>query len=374
MTVTGQRPGPAKDPAPAERPRLILPGLLPADPGLERYRVHPGAVTAVELDPGDVLTVIDEEGRQRGELTVLAGGGEDYPALGTEADTAATVLRAMAGPAGTGPAGTGAVAGPLAGRGLDPGQARAVALFGEWSPAGARAEFAARRHLTAVVAAPGGPMSVAAGNPPSDLVLEVRRVSPRRPEQRPLPPPLADPLLDLRVDTATARSYEVKAGQYIQVIDVEGRQCSDFLAFCARRLADGTERGLDATTTRNLTGNAYPQPGLFGKFFDQDMRPLVEVVRDTVGLARHVRASLQRQVLRGHGLPGPPELHRQLQRAACPVRHHSPARLAGPQLLLQHRLQRGEPAALRRALVPARGLRAAAGHDRPGLCLLGLPR
>ncbi|HEX3310504.1 MAG TPA: DUF1989 domain-containing protein, partial [Streptosporangiaceae bacterium] len=259
----------------AERPRLLVPGLLPADPALERYRVYPGAVTAVELDPGDVLTVIDEEGRQRGELTVLAGGAEDYRALGTEADTAATVLRSMA----TQPV----VTGSLAGRGLDPGQARAVALFGEWSPAGTRAEFAARRSLTAVVAAPGGPMSVAADNPPSDLVLEVRRVSPRRPEQRPLPPPLADPLLDLRVDTASARSYEVKAGQYIQVIDVEGRQCSDFLAFCARQLAGGTERGLDATTTRNLTGNAYPQPGLFGKFFDQDMRPLVEVVRDTVG-------------------------------------------------------------------------------------------
>ena len=80
----------------AERPRLIVPGLLPADPALERYRVHPGAVTAVELDPGDVLTVIDAEGRQRGELTVLAGGAEDYGALGTEADTAATVLRSMA--------------------------------------------------------------------------------------------------------------------------------------------------------------------------------------------------------------------------------------------------------------------------------------
>ena len=42
----------------AERPRLVLPGLLPADPQLERYRVQPGAVTAIELDPGDELTVI----------------------------------------------------------------------------------------------------------------------------------------------------------------------------------------------------------------------------------------------------------------------------------------------------------------------------
>src|SRR5205814_9556510 len=122
---------------------------------------------------------------------VLAGGAEDYRALGTQADPAATVLRSLTAQS--------VVTGSLAARGLDPGQARAVALFGEWSPAGTRAEFAARRSLTAVVAAPGGPMFVAADNPPSDLVLEVRRVSPRRPEQRPLPPPLADPLLDLLV-------------------------------------------------------------------------------------------------------------------------------------------------------------------------------
>src|SRR5205085_608895 len=43
------------------------------------------------------------------------------------------------------------------------------------------------------------------------------------------------------------------------------------------------ERGLDSTTTRSLMGNAYPNPGLYGKFYDQDQEPLVEVIRDTVG-------------------------------------------------------------------------------------------
>ena len=259
----------------AERPRLILPGLIPADPGLERYRVHPGAVTAVELDAGDEIIVIDAEGRQRGELTVLARGTEDYRALGTSADCAATVLRSLAGSPD--------VIGELSERGLDTAAARAVALFGEWSPAGASARFAAGQPVTAIVGAPGGPMPVDQHNPPSDLLIEIRRMRPHEPREPRLPPPLADPVLDLRVDSATALAYEVEAGQYIQVIDVEGRQCSDFLAFDARRLSEGVERGLDATTTRNLTGNAYPQPGLYGKFFDQDMRPLVEVVRDTVG-------------------------------------------------------------------------------------------
>ena len=180
-----------------------------------------------------------------------------------------------------------AVASALGARGLDPADARAVSLFGEWSPAGSRVTFAAEQPVTCVVAALAGLMAVDEHNPPSDLLIELRRAAGADgkllPRAADLPPPLAAPLLDVRVGKATALAYEVKAGQYIQVIDVEGRQCSDFLAFNARRLADGTERGLDATTTRNLTGNAYPQPGLFGKFFDQDMRPLVEVVRDTVG-------------------------------------------------------------------------------------------
>ena len=97
MTVSAERQAPADPrPVPAGRPRLLLPGLLPADPRLERYRVHPGAVTAVELGAGDEITVIDAEGRQRGELTVLARGGEGFAEIRAPADGAATVLRGMA--------------------------------------------------------------------------------------------------------------------------------------------------------------------------------------------------------------------------------------------------------------------------------------
>jgi aminomethyltransferase len=282
------------------RPRLILPGLLPRDPRLERYRVRPGAVTAVELAAGDEIAVIDVEGRQRGELTVLADGREDGAALGVVADGPATVLRALAR---AGEA-SGTEAAVLAGRGLDPAGARAVSLFGEWSPRGERVEFVAQQALTCIVAATGGVMLIGSDNPPSDLAIEVRRGSPRPPAEPRLPAPLADPVLDLRVASCTARSYEVKAGQYIQVIDVAGRQCSDFLAFDGGRLADGTERGLDATTTRNLMGSAYPQPGLFGKFFDQDMRPLVEVVRDTVGRHDTFALACNAKYYEDKGYPG----------------------------------------------------------------------
>ncbi|HEY2101546.1 MAG TPA: DUF1989 domain-containing protein [Pseudonocardia sp.] len=256
------------------RPRLLLPGLLPRDPGLERYRVRPGGLTAVPMAAGDQLTVLDPQGRQSAELTLLAD------VAGLTQDAPATVLRELAAAGTADP-----VLGLLAGFGLDPALARAARLFGEWSPAGATEVLTADRDTVALVAAPARPMRVSddAANPPTELLLELRRAAPRPLGEPVLPPPLAEPVLDLRIDAATATSYQVKAGQYIQVIDVEGRQCSDFLAFAERRLDDGVESGLDATTTRYFMGNAYPQPGLYGKFYDPDAQPLVDIVRDTVG-------------------------------------------------------------------------------------------
>jgi aminomethyltransferase len=258
-------------------PRLLLPGLVPREPGLETYWVRPGGVTTVRLDGGDELTVVDRPGRQTAELTVLG------PVLGAPPDAPASVLRSLTG-AGGGD-GRAAVLGVLAEHGISPATATATRLFGEWSPAGARETFTAAAPVTVLVAAPARRMSVhdEAANPPSELLLELRRGGPRPPRPAELPEPLAEPVLDLRVDAATASSYQVKAGQFIQVIDVEGRQCSDFLAFHELQLDGGVERGLDATTTRYFMGNAYPQPGLYGKFYDADAQPLVEIVRDTVG-------------------------------------------------------------------------------------------
>jgi len=264
-------------------PRLLLPGLVPREDGLETYWVRPGGVTAVHLGGGDELTVVDRPGRQVAELTVLG------PGLGAAADAPASVLRSLAGAERggrpPGPAPSAGIVAMLGEQGISPATATATRLFGEWSPAGARETFTADGPVTVLVAAPARRMSVhdEAANPPSELLLELRRGTPppRRPAE--LPEPLAEPLLDLRIDAATASSYLVKAGQFIQVIDVEGGQCSDFLAFGSRQLDGGVERGLDATTTRYLMGNAYPQPGLYGKFYDRDAQPLVEIVRDTVG-------------------------------------------------------------------------------------------
>jgi aminomethyltransferase len=256
---------------------------LPVDPTRETFRVRSGGATVVQLETGDALVVRDPAGGQAGELTVVApSGSEDFGALGAAADTDATVVRSLAGSVESGAR---EVVSQLAARGFDPTTARAAGLFGVGSRPGAEQRFAAARAVIVAVGAPGnGASLLEGGTPASDLQLEVARARPGRSALEPtLPEPLAEPRLDFQVDRASALAYEVKEGEWIQIVDVRGRQCSDFLAFDAGELQAGRERGLDATATRSLTGAAYPQPGLFSKFFTVDLKPLVEVVRDTVG-------------------------------------------------------------------------------------------
>ncbi|MDP1051773.1 DUF1989 domain-containing protein, partial [Klebsiella quasipneumoniae] len=52
-------------------------------------------------------------------------------------------------------------------------------------------------------------------------------------EMTELPDPLSEPVQEVHVPHSSARVYRVKAGEWIQIIDVAGKQCSDFIAFDA---------------------------------------------------------------------------------------------------------------------------------------------
>ncbi|BBZ33038.1 DUF1989 domain-containing protein [Mycolicibacterium confluentis] len=256
---------------------------MPVRDNVERYRVRPGGVTAVKVFGGDRFDVIDHFGRQGAELTVLA---EDPRAVAdTRPDAAATVLRGLVGGKDEDGYSAARILAVLSEHGVRQDEATAARLFGDDSPAGARESFTVVADAVVLVAAPAAPMLVHTvhQNPPSDLFVEVERGANTPREQLELPSPLAEPLWEARIDASTAASYEVRAGQFIQILDVAGRQCSDLLAFDARALGDGQEFGLDATMTRTLIGAATPRPGLTGKFYDSRARPLLEVVRDTVG-------------------------------------------------------------------------------------------
>ncbi len=245
------------------RPRVAEPGLLDRVPGLERYRVDPGATLELNLHPADELRISDREGWSSCLLSVLNG--------------------------------------------CLPGLADRAELFGANSPPGATESWTVETDGRIAVTVPSRVMAPDEHVPPAAIAVEIQR-STVAPDAEPrLPDPLALPmLLDLRVDRATARAYEVSEGQWIQIIDVEGRQCSDLVAFNARRLHDGRERGIDPTTTRTLLGALYPSPGLASKYFDQDMQPLLEVVRDTVGRHDTFGLACTAKYYEDMGYPGHP--------------------------------------------------------------------
>lgn len=262
--------------------RLREPGLGLRTPTLERYRVSGGGLTVVALAAGDALEVIDPEGLQASELMAWDAQGRDaLSALG---------LRASPGARGTAnllqrqhPALRLVHAG-LRRRGVDLNQLPAACLL--WPAgglAGQRQRCTASAEVLVLVAAPGPDSSVHEQNAPTPLALHVHRQGSRILTAVPLPEPLGEVVDEFTIAPGSARSYTVAKGQTIQVIDVAGRQCSDFVAFNRRALDRGFEQELDPTVTRTLGGRAYPGPGLHSRFFDREMQPVLELVQDTVG-------------------------------------------------------------------------------------------
>lgn len=266
--------------SPATLRQARQPGLPLLPRGTERYIVPGGGALALSVEADDEITVIDREGLQRCEAVYFSGEGrEDLAALNLRAAEQSPGINKLL--AGEGEDGA-AIGAALRRRGL-PGRIDKAALLFEGGRAGGEASVTAVRGGTLLLHAPGEQMAVDAQNPPTDLVVYIKRAKLPPRAHAVLPDPLADPREDIRIEKATARGYLVKAGEYIQIIDVSGRECSDFVAFNARQLDKGIERGVDATATRSMIGLGYPGPGLFSKFFDTDLQPLVEVVRDTVG-------------------------------------------------------------------------------------------
>ncbi len=266
---------------PVFQPKGYAPGLPFLGTGIERYQIRGGGVTVIDLYPDDSIEIIDPEGLQRCECAVFGRDGkEDAGLIGAQADGAAEdIWKILTGPADD----ARRVSRRLKHWNIAPQDCGSVHLFDGESAPGESRSFVAERDAICLIAAPGKAMAPDGQRPPTDLIALVTRSVKRPSFEHDLPAPLADPRLDFRVGRATAQSYEVKKGEFIQIIDVAGRQCSDFVAFNTRQLEAGIERGLDPATTRSLMGAAYPSPGLYSKFFDQDMNPLVEAVRDTVG-------------------------------------------------------------------------------------------
>jgi aminomethyltransferase len=290
------KPGPPKPSA------VLMPGMRALGPGEERYTVPGGGAIALPIHAGDRLRIVDVEGMQPCELVAVDAAGNIDPAIVSARGDgdAAGLKRTLAADSDS----ARVVRSGLERRGIDLSRARAVTLFGGESLPGSSAEFAVARDGFLIAAAPGAPMDAGAQDTATPIRVHIKRSRILKPSETALPEPLADSLQDIRVNQSTAEAYFVRAGEYIQIIDVAGRQCTDFQCFSARKIDKGQEHPLDVTTTRTLVGKSYPLPGLFSKAFDASMEPLVEVVRDTVGRHDAFGLACSARFYEDQGYPG----------------------------------------------------------------------
>jgi aminomethyltransferase len=249
--------------------------------GTERYVIEGGGAVLIPVEQGDTLTVSNDEGGQICEVVAVDPKGViDASILGENPNSDASGLKALL--SGSDQSLRGLRMG-LEARSIDLAKAGAISFFESTTPAKTEVKLSVQRDGVVVIAAPGGAMDYELQNTLTPLTVMVKRAVIKSHRKFEAPDPLADPLQDIRVHTQTAEAYFVKAGDYIQIIDVDGRQCTDFECFSASKLDKGIEHALDVTTTRTLMGHAYPMPGLHAKYYDQEMLPLVEVVQDTCG-------------------------------------------------------------------------------------------
>ena len=259
--------------------RVLRPGVLSRSNGPERYRVAGGGSVVFRVFGGDQLRITDVEGRQPGEIVAFTNGCCNIDLLNAKVNGRGSGLKKIL--ISKSPSAERLKAG-LERHQLSLENLRSVNLFVDGSRAGEHTSMSTGSDGVVIVSAPGEDMQPDQQTPPTDLEVIVERANPSSAaiELPDLPDPLANPRIDHRIPKRTAWSYEVKAGEWIQIVDVEGRECSDFQAFSTAQLEKGIERCLDVTTTRSLTAQCYPRPGLMAKYYDQDMRPLIELVQD----------------------------------------------------------------------------------------------
>ena len=254
------------------------PGLRTLPPGVERYHIQGGGINILEIFPEDKIEIINDEGKQICEIIVFnAKGKGDLSILSLKENSNGDYLKKAINQDKK-------ILQLLKKKKLELNKSKSSIVFSEDCPMGEKINLKSKDACIIMLASPGIAMDVHNQNPPSSLTIFLHRAKFEvKKEQYVLPEPLYDPVSEKFIKRMTAETYDVKKGDYIQIIDTSGRQCSDFLAFDKKKLDKGIEDIIDPTATRTFMGSAYPMPGLFSKFFDANHDPVIEVVRDTVG-------------------------------------------------------------------------------------------
>ena len=350
-------------------PALRTPGLKPVDPAWESYCVRPGAATVVAVRPDDRVTVVDLDGGQPAELTVL--GRERARRLrraGRGGDAPATVLRGLlANGAGDVFLASRHAAGSTARtRGACGCSARTRRRAGARRSAPTARRGRRRRAGRPVVdGASAGVRADRGGRPRGARGARRARAPARRwPSRGSTSASTRRPRSPTRSGRRVHPDHRRRAAGSARTSSPSTRASS----------SAGVERGLDAAGHAHADGHAYPRPACTRSSSTTTWSRSSRSCRDTVGRHDTFALACTARYYEDQGYPGHVNCSENFNRAARPVRDPVAQGLAGDQLLLQHRVRRPNLVLRRRALVAPRRLRAAAGDDRPGLRLVRLPR
>ena len=258
------------------------PGLNVLPLGVERHVVSGGGLTGIQIFPDDEIEIINDEGNQVCEISVFNKNGKsELSILNLKENKDSSEIKKILSKRDEASLVTSY---QLKKRNLDINKSKSAIVFDKDASLGEKIKLISKDKCYCIFAAPGADMLIHEQNPTTNLTVFVKRANIIKDKEHSIiPDPIYDPLNETNIDRKTAISFEVKEGDYIQIICPTGRQCSDFVAFDTAKLSKGIEKGLDWQTTRTFMGNTFPGPGLFSKFYDTDHEPLVEVIRDTVG-------------------------------------------------------------------------------------------
>ncbi len=258
------------------------PGLNVLPLGVERHIVNGGGLTGLQIFPEDEIEIINNEGNQICEISVFNKDGKSELAILNlkENKNSSEIKKILLKKDES----SLAAAYQLKKRNLNIEKSKSAIIFDKDTSSDENIKLKAKDKCYCIFSAPGPEMIIHEQNPTTDLTIFIKRAKITKDKEHSIiPDPIFDPLSETNINRKTAISFQVKEGDYIQVISPTGRQCSDFVAFDTTKLDKKIEKGLDWQTTRTFMGNTFPGPGLFSKFYDTDHEPLVEVIRDTVG-------------------------------------------------------------------------------------------
>ena len=258
------------------------PGLPALGNDLENYLVNAGGSVTLKLEPGDNFKLINIEGHQQAELVCFSSKGEcDLSPLNLKHNHKGQLTKNILM---SNEESAQIAKYKLKNLGYEIESInKSILVFSKNSLANSIEEFKSNDKSICIVSAPGETEITHENLPASELRVIVERSRKREEGEFLLPDPLMDPIEEIFIKRYTAMAYEVQEGDFIQVIDIFGRQCSDFMAFDAEKLHKGQELAIDTTNSRYLMGSAFPLPGLHSKYYDENQFPMLEVYRDTVG-------------------------------------------------------------------------------------------